>query len=192
MSRRVLFSLHSEFRRLRNSAPRPQVRYWLRGHAGVPPWSRLGAMSGLSVYRPSLLTNTVDGLMFFFCSLINNAYKISLFDIVNSFNPRQPSATHDPGGRIGTVASFFVPASWRPRDAPPSHPITTECPPNAHPMPTRCRPNADRCPPLPTLGFQGGKGFICYQGLVGFGRVSGGFRAGFGRVSSGFCLRSAP
>jgi len=63
-------------------------------------------MSGLSVYRSNLLTNPADGLMFFFCSFNNNAYKISLFDIVNSFLPMSWQ-------RIGMFALFCLPTAER-------------------------------------------------------------------------------
>ena len=71
-------------------------------HAGVRP----GAMSGLSVYRSNLLKNTANGFLFLFCSFNNNAYKISLFDIVNSFLPTS-------WRRIGMFALFCLPTAER-------------------------------------------------------------------------------
>ena len=114
--------------------------------------------------QAALCTRLIDNLRgraYIFLVLYLFFLSISLFNILNSFYPRQP---YLPG--VHRATCVLLPSNLRKvlkttrTRLPTSHPITTKCP-----------PDADRCPPLLTPGFQDGKGFLYTQGLAGSGPV---------------------
>ena len=116
------------------------------------------------------LIGNLRGRAYIFQVLCLFFLSISLFDILNSFYPRQP---YLPG--VHRAACVLLPSNFQKvlkttrTRLPTNHPITTKCPPDADRLHTGCRPMSTVAHPR----IPGRKGFSLHSRSCGFRAGSG-------------------